>query len=187
MNIVLIGFKGSGKTTAGKLFATKLKYRFVDIDSLVLDNFKKNHKTELNFDVTIQNIYRNLGEYKFRKLEEEVISKMNSLDNTVIATGGGSILSSSNQKKIADLGTVVYLKADPQDLYERMEKNKIFPDFIDSDKPFSSFYAIYSERVKLYESLANITVDVSKKNLEEISELLIKETFEVLNKEISIG
>tara|TARA_R110000868_G_scaffold393483_1_gene664534 strand:+ start:6006 stop:6569 length:564 start_codon:yes stop_codon:yes gene_type:complete len=186
MNIVLIGFKGSGKTTAGKLFADKLNYNFIDIDSLVLDDFKSKHKQELNFDVTIQAIYKNLGEYKFRKLEEEVISKIHSLNNTIIATGGGSILSSNNQKKISELGTVFYLKANPQDLFTRMEKNKIFPDFIDAEKPFSSFYAIYSERVKLYESIADIIVDVSNKSLDEVAFELLEASDSFIENNVSI-
>jgi len=187
MNIILIGFKGSGKTTAGKLFAEKLKFNFVDIDSLVLENFKANHKTELTVDFTIQNIYKNLGEYKFRKLEEEVISDIHNLNNTVIATGGGSVLSSNNQRKISELGSVVYLQASPQDLFARMEKNKIFPEFIDSEKPFSSFYAIYSERVKLYESIANHTLDISDKTEDEVAIELVKISKGFMKDKVSAG
>jgi len=187
MNIVLIGFKGSGKTTAGKLLADKLKFNFVDIDNLVLENFKSSHKTELTFDFTIQNIYKNLGEYKFRKLEEEVIFNIHSLKNTVIATGGGSVLSSINQKKISDLGYVIYLQASPQDLFTRMEKNKIFPEFIDSEKPFSSFYAIYSERVKLYEGIANYTLDISNKTQEEVADELVKFYKSLIKNNVSTG
>ena len=92
MNIILIGFKNSGKTTIGKRLSQILNKNFVDTDDLIIEKYKEIDDNKLS----ISKIYQNLGNFEFRKIESEVVNRLKLFHNSIIATGGGTVLDPNN-------------------------------------------------------------------------------------------
>ena len=115
VSIVLIGYRGSGKSTIGKRLADRLWQPFVDTDELIVK--KAGGKT-------IKEIFETEGEQRFRDLEAEVVREVAQLQEHVIALGGGALLREENRKQIRDAGhKVVYLKCDPDVLYQHIQSD----------------------------------------------------------------
>ncbi len=138
MNITLMGFMGSGKTTVGRILATRLGWEFVDTDRLV----------EARAGGTIPEIFAARGEAGFRELEAAVIREVARGKRQVIATGGGAILDPANRLALRLAGVVVHLKASPELLWRRVSG---------SDRPLAedpvAFRARYQERYPLYQQI----------------------------------
>ena len=86
MNLVLIGLRGTGKSTVGRILSMRLKWPFHDTDAIVQDRS----------GLTIRELFEQKGEPEFRRLESEVVQEFAKLDAAVIATGGGAILNETN-------------------------------------------------------------------------------------------
>ena len=80
--ICIIGMPGSGKSTIGSLLSEKLKYRFIDLDNEI----------EINTGLKIKEIFKDMGEDSFRKIETDTLNKLIHKDRIVISTGGGTII-----------------------------------------------------------------------------------------------
>lgn len=115
MNIILIGFRGTGKTTIGKILAKKLCKEFVDADEYLE---KKEGKT-------IKTIFAEGGESLFREIETRIIAELCRLDNKIIATGGGAVLREENVRSFRRLGIVILLEADTDTIYKRTHKDPL--------------------------------------------------------------
>lgn len=109
--IFLIGYMGSGKTTIGKLVAEKLGYGFVDMDT---------HIEEKYFN-TISQIFAELGEDKFRLLEQRCLHEVAEFENVIISTGGGAPCFFDNIEYMNAHGLTIYLKLTPTELADRLE------------------------------------------------------------------
>ncbi|MEW5804631.1 MAG: shikimate kinase [bacterium] len=112
--IVLTGFMGTGKTSAGKLIAEMLHLDFIDID----EEIKK------RCSMSISAIFENYGEKYFRKLESDMVREIFSLDNYVISTGGGIVLNFNNMRLLRERGTVLWLKASFNTILHHLKKEK---------------------------------------------------------------
>jgi shikimate kinase len=108
--VYIIGFMGSGKSTAGKKLAALLGWAFIDLD----------RKIEEVAGKTIPQIFSEDGEETFRKLETEVLQDLISETNTVISTGGGTPCHGNNMDLMLDNGIIVYLKMTPEQLTSRL-------------------------------------------------------------------
>ena len=158
-NLVLIGMPSCGKTTIGKTVAKDLSMEFVDSDELIVK------KTGL----TIPEIFEIKGEKGFREIECEVINEIASLQNKVIATGGGAVLNHNNIELLKLNGTVVFIDR-PLDLL-----------ITTADRPLSSdrksLEKRYTERYDIYCSSADIIIKADKSLEENIK--AVKEVFEI--------
>ena len=114
MNIFLIGYRASGKSSVGKLLAEKLGMSFIDTDDLVEERAEK----------TIGKIFEAQGEGHFRNLESEAVNSVCKMKSCVVALGGGAVLKKENLEKIKNSATVILLKASPGKIVERLEKQK---------------------------------------------------------------
>jgi shikimate kinase len=111
MNIVLIGYRGTGKSTVGRLAAAQLDMQFVDADE----------ELEHRAGRTIREIFASDGEAAFRDLEAAVIGDLLAGDHLVIALGGGAVLRPDNRARIrAAHNRVVWLQAAAPTLNERI-------------------------------------------------------------------
>ena len=110
MKIFLIGFMGSGKTTIGRHLAELLGFDFVDTDRFI----------EMQYNTTIEQIFTQLGETVFRKMEHDILREIQQCDFSVISTGGGLPCHSNNMDFMLAGGKVVYLKTSPHDLADRL-------------------------------------------------------------------
>jgi shikimate kinase len=109
-NIYLIGFMGAGKSTIGKPLAERLKREFCDTDELV----------EARAGRSIAAIFAREGEARFRELERQVIEEISQKGSHVVALGGGAPLREENWQAISSTGITIYLRADAETLFARL-------------------------------------------------------------------
>ncbi len=141
MNLILFGFKGSGKTHFGKLLAKELGRRFIDTDDLLIELDGKKR--------TAKEIYAELGEKGFRELEKRTVHSLKGVENAVIALGGGAVLDPESVDFLLKLGEMIYLDAPPDTLKKRIFRDEL-PAFMNGT---DDFLRIYQERRPIYESI----------------------------------
>ena len=162
--IVLTGMMGCGKTSVGELLAEKLNYSFLDVD-------KEIEKAE---NKTISQIFNDDGEQYFRFLEKEKIEDLSELTNTVLALGGGAFENEETRKLLKKNGKVIYLKATPQVIFERI-KNEIHRPLLKKNFSVETISFILKKRVVNYEK-ADFIIDTDKYDTEGV----VKKIIEVL-------
>ncbi|OGA41289.1 MAG: shikimate kinase [Betaproteobacteria bacterium RIFCSPLOWO2_12_FULL_68_19] len=161
-NIYLVGMMGAGKTTVGRLLARRLKLRFIDSD----------RELERRCGVKIPLIFDIEGEAGFRAREAQVLAELTALDGVVLGTGGGVVLSEDNRRRLAARGTVVYLRATPEDLYERVRHDRNRPLLATAD-PLARLRELHAERDPLYRDVADLVVDTGKQTVLALARELI--------------
>jgi shikimate kinase len=114
MNVYLIGYMGSGKTTVGRGLARKLGYTHLDLD----DFFEQSYK------ITVTDFFSKYDEQAFRAIESTLLKKTPELKNHIISTGGGTPCFFDNMDIINENGLSVYLKMSPKSLFDRLKKAK---------------------------------------------------------------
>ena len=142
MRIYLIGLPGCGKSTLGKKLAQKLNYEFIDMDSYI----------EKSAGMFVDEIFEKYGEDYFRALESNVLSDFLSLDNVIIATGGGVIKNKDNKDKMS--GLCIFLKVPLTVLEKRLDKSSVIRPLLKE----KTIYDLYQERKDLYEYFKDISV-----------------------------
>ena len=153
-NIFLVGLMGAGKTSVGKVLARRLAKSFYDCD----------HEIERATGVKVPVIFDIEGEAGFRAREARTLAELVQRVDIVLATGGGAVLSAANRKLLAQHGTVVYLRAGADDLWERTRHDKNRPLLKTAD-PLARLKELYAERDPLYRSVADIVVDTGNQSL----------------------
>lgn len=144
LNIILIGMPGAGKSTVGVLLAKRLGYNFVDTDLLL----------QSQQQARLQQIIREVGLAEFKRIEEEVICKVQTT-HSVVATGGSVVYSERAMAHLEKLGQLVFIDVPLGQLKERVS---------DMDSrglvigPGESYEQLYIERQPLYKRYAEITI-----------------------------
>lgn len=146
-NLVLIGLMGAGKTSVGRHLAQLLGWEFLDTD----------HVLEERCGADIPWIFDIEGEAGFRRRETEVLEDLCQRENTVIATGGGIVLSQHNRSLLKTCGTVVYLSATPEQLYARVAHDTHRP-LLQVENPEAVLAKLLQEREPLYLEVASLVV-----------------------------
>lgn len=160
-NIILIGFMGSGKTVIAKELSLRLKYHYLDID----------HVIEKKFKCTIPDIFKIKGEAFFREAETQELSELKNKSKNIISTGGGIILKHENRQLLKSIGFIVWLKASPEVIYQRLKHNKTRPLLKTADK-LTEIQNLLSARMPFYQSLADLEIDTTDKTISEIVNLI---------------
>ena len=163
-NILVIGFMSVGKGRLARELAGRTDHFAIDTDDLI-ESFANR---------TVRNIFNDEGEAYFRKLEQKVANWLeDSVENTIISTGGGFI-GVDNLNKI---GCVVYLQSDFNTISEKLmghpkarKKLKKRPLFQGADKTKK----LFASRLPLYEAKADITIDVTGKSTSDIVDELLR-------------
>jgi shikimate kinase len=167
MNIVLIGYRCTGKTAVGKILATELGRGFLDTDRLV----------EEETGSSIQGLVSAKGWDHFREREKSVVEEVTEGDNLVIATGGGVVMDWENVAHLRRNGWIVWLKADAAVIKERMEREErsgtVRPSLTGSD-PIEEINRVLSSRASLYGEAADLMVDTSASSPREVADLVMK-------------
>src|SRR5579863_4807530 len=138
MNIILIGFKKTGKTTIGKALAAALRQEFIDTDKCIENDFFQ--ATEMKFNA--RKIHDWIGEQAFRTLEKKVIHNLSDIKNAVISTGGGSLLDPDNVAALKKIGKLIYLNTPINILLERFRYGRL-PAFLDANNVAGSLEKVY--------------------------------------------
>lgn len=161
MNIVLIGFMGSGKTTIGKALASILNMKFIDTDELI----------ENQQGITIKDIFADFGELRFRTIETEIIRSLELIDGHIISVGGGAVMKEENFKALRDIGLIIFLDAPIDKIIKNLEGSfrPLVGNTIDRDKMSELLKSRYSTYRK-----ADIIINTDKLNIQETIEAILK-------------
>ncbi len=167
-NLILFGFKSSGKTFFGKLLARKLRKKFIDTDRLIEARYKR----EYNEQATCRQISLKLGDVRFRELERKVIAEIAPLSAAIVALGGGTLLSLENYHLLKKNGKFVHLDVEKATIKKRILKNGV-PSFLDPDNFDESFDTIYEKRRHLFETIESVKIKTSgKTEIQILNELV---------------
>lgn len=160
-NIFLVGLMGAGKTTVGRQLAKQLGKTFIDSDQEI----------ETRTGVRIPVIFEIEGEAGFRKREEFVIELLTAQSNIVLGTGGGVVLSENNRKLLKSRGMVIYLRGNPEQLYERTRHDKNRP-LLQTEDPLAKLKTLFLQRDPLYLEVADLVVDTGRQSVSSLTRQL---------------
>ncbi len=160
-NIVLVGFMGSGKSLTSNKLAESLKRVIVSTDKLI----------EAREGRTITDIFQDSGEPYFRKLEKEIVGEVSKRDGVIIDCGGGVVLDSENVGNLKAGGTVFYLSASPERIYNNIKDQKHRP-LLDVEDPQAKIAELLAARQSYYEQ-ADVIIDANK-SIDEIAQDILK-------------
>lgn len=169
MNIILIGFKKTGKTTIGKALAAALQQEFIDTDKCIENDFFQT--TEMKFNA--RKIHDWIGDQAFRSLEKKAIHNLLSVENVVISTGGGSLLDPENVTNLKKIGKLVYLDTPINVLLERFRYGRL-PAFLDANNVAGSLEKVYQERSAIYEKNADIIINTERLSVPRIVKAILE-------------
>lgn len=163
-NIILFGFMGAGKSTVGELVAKKLNMKFIDLDEYLVKNYCGEKDGS-------KKILRNFPEHKFRELECLVVKDLSYKEHTVIATGGGTVLNTTNYKLLKHDGRMFFLNIPLKVAYDRLEDDDS-RFLLSVDNKNEVIEKLYLERIDKYISLADVVIDASR-SPEEVCDKII--------------
>jgi shikimate kinase len=155
-NLVLVGFMGSGKTSAGKLAAQRLGLKFVDMDDLM----------EQRHNQTISKIFETKGEAFFREHERRLARELAVRQDHCIATGGGVVLDPNNLRDLGRNGVVVCCWVEPRIAHERTKHAKHRPLLEADPDRLARIEALLQQREKLYKAIPD-RIDTSAMTVEQ--------------------
>lgn len=161
-NIILTGFMGTGKTEVGRELAQLKGMRLIDVD-------KEIEKSE---KMTINDIFRQFGEQKFRELEAAAIERISRQDNIIIATGGGAVLTQQNIDVMKKTGVIICLLATPETILRRTSNTTERP-LLQVENPLEKIKELLNFRKPFYEK-ADIMIDTEEKTPLQIAEEIIE-------------
>ena len=162
MSIVLIGYRGSGKTSIGRKLADRLWQEFVDTDDLIVKRAGK----------TIREIFDERGEGAFRDLEASVLQEVLKQEESVISLGGGAVLREENRKALsAGEHKTIYLRCDAKVLHDRIHADAttaaMRPSLTPLGGTLEEVEQVLAVREPLYRSVMTAELDVTNLTIEE--------------------
>ena len=166
--IFLVGPMGAGKTTVGKQLAKLLRIEFMDAD----------HEIEHRTGASIPLIFDVEGEAGFRRWEKTVIDDLTQKDDLVLATGGGAVLDEENRKVLSQRGTVIYLSATAEQLYQRTARDRNRP-LLQTDNPRAKIEELVSQREPLYREVADIVVETGSGTVQGVVKRIVAQLNEL--------
>jgi shikimate kinase len=162
MNIYLIGFMGTGKSTVGSELSRALNWRFLDLDKAIAELEGR----------SIPEIFSTDGEAYFRDAEEKVLEQISTGQHLVVATGGGAVVRPVNRDRMKSTGFLISLYAEKEIVRERVMQEQGRPLLNGADFD-SRFEQLMKQRKHLYEQ-ADLQIDTSSLSVAEIVELILR-------------
>ena len=154
-NVVLVGFMGAGKSVCGRLLARRLGRCLVETDDMIVSRDGR----------PIPEIFREDGEDVFRRLEAEALAALALKSGEVIATGGGLPCREGRMEALRELGTVVWLRGDLEELLARARRSGARPML--SGRTPAEIEALYRTREPYY-ARAHLTVDTGGLGVDQV-------------------
>jgi shikimate kinase len=140
LNLALVGFMGTGKSSVGQLVAEQLRFAFIDTDALIENETGR----------SISEIFARQGEAAFRKYERDVVQALRARRDTVIATGGGLVADPANLASLKSHALVVCLWASPETIWERVRGQEHRPLLLQTPDPLAKIRELLQQRGPAY-------------------------------------
>ncbi|MBW8321021.1 MAG: shikimate kinase [Arenimonas sp.] len=163
-NLVFVGLMGAGKSAIGRMTATQLGLPFIDTDNEI----------ERVSRMTISELFSAYGEEEFRALETRVIKRLLRTGPRVISTGGGAFINEKTRKQIERGGVSLWLKADLDVLWERVNKRDHRP-LLKTENPKQTLENLMNQRYPIY-ALADMTIQ----SRDERKETIVREVLDAI-------
>ena len=169
MNIILIGYRGCGKTTLGRILAEQLWMTFVDVDDEICAQYDNK---------TIAQIWEDHGEAAFRSTEVQVTGDLCQREQMIIGLGGGTLMEQGAREAIQQADAVrVYLKCEPQELLKRIEADSRSsgsrPNLTDLGGGIEEIRTMLAQREPVYEQVSDHVLDVTNLQPPDAARFLI--------------
>lgn len=157
-NIVLVGFMGTGKSSAGREISRLTGYEYIDTDEWIEQREK----------LSVTEIFEIKGEEYFRELESKLLEDLVGTCHKIISTGGGMILRESNQKLLKKLGFVVWLTASKDELVKRLKRSEDRP-IVKNGNVEEVVNKLRKERKPYYKKVSHIKVKSTNLHVGEVA------------------
>jgi shikimate kinase len=163
MNVVLIGYRGTGKSTIGKIVAARLGCIMVSTDAEIVKRVGQ----------SIPEIVAQHGWDYFRDLESQVCQELAGRDGLVIDTGGGAILRSQNVEALKKTGTVFWLTASVETITKRIGRDTQRPSLTGTKSFVDEIQDVLRERTPKYEAAANHVITTDGRSIVQIADEIL--------------
>ena len=161
VNLALVGFMGTGKTSAGRLVAEQLHFEFLDTDEIIQNKTGR----------SIADIFARNGEPAFRALERDVVAELARRTKTVISTGGGLPTNPENLASLKTHALVVCLWASPERIWERVRNQSHRPLLHDPD-PQKKIRELLEARAPFYKQ-ADVLINTDLRSAREVAQQIV--------------
>jgi len=158
-HVFLIGFMGAGKSTVGRIVAERLERPFVDLDARI----------EAERGRPIPEIFENDGEAAFRELEQEALHSLAEEAPSIVACGGGVVISDANRAALKRMGHVIYLRVSAGETLARVGNDGTRP-LLSGAGGLIAATALLEARESLYTAVADATIDTVGRNAEDVAD-----------------
>ena len=163
MNIVLVGYRGTGKSTVGRLLAARLGRELVSTDAEIVKRAQR----------TIPEIVAQEGWEYFRDLESDICRELASRDQLVIDTGGGAILRAQNVEALKKNSTVVWLTASVETIAKRIGGDSQRPSLTGTNSFVDEIQDVLRERTPKYQAAADHSIATDDQSINQLVETLL--------------
>ena len=161
-NIFLIGFMGAGKSTIARALQRELGFPLIEMDERIVKEQ----------GMSINDIFAQYGENHFRDIESQLIVDIGKEEPSIVSCGGGVVVRPQNTQNMKEIGRIVFLKATPETIYERV-KNSTDRPILNGHMNVEYIAELMEKRRALYEAAADITIQTDGKTREQICEEII--------------
>jgi shikimate kinase len=165
MNIVLIGYRGTGKTAVGEKLSQILAWPLLQLDDIIVQRA----------GCSIPEIVEKSGWDYFRDLESQVVAEAAKKDSCVIDTGGGVILRQQNVDHLKQHGLLFWLKADPDTIISRIKDDANRPSLTGNKSFIEEVQEILQQRTPLYQQAQDVTIETAGRTIDSIADEIIEQ------------
>lgn len=161
-HIFLIGFMGAGKSSIAKELQEQLQRPVIEMDERIVREQ----------GMSINDIFAQFGEERFRDIESALVDTIGNEEASIVSCGGGAVLREKNRVRMKETGTIVYLTAEPETIYERVKDSTDRP-ILNENMSVEHIRGLMEKRRALYEDAADVSISTDGKTTAEICQEII--------------
>ena len=165
MNIVLIGYRGTGKSTIAKILSARLKWSRFNLDEAIVQEM----------GMSIPQMVEKHGWEFFRDVEARIVEKASNKDKTIIDAGGGVVVRPKNIERLRQNGVIIWLKARPETIIRRINDNTDRPSLTGKKSFLEEVQEVLAERAPKYQAAAHVAIDTDNLSPQDVAEKIIEE------------
>jgi len=163
MNVVLIGYRGTGKSTVGRLLASRLGRLLVSTDAEIIKRARR----------MVPEIIAQEGWEYFRDLESDICRELADRDQLVIDTGGGAIIRTQNIEALKKNGTVFWLTASVETIVKRIGSDNQRPSLTGTKSFVDEIQEVLQERMPIYQAAADHVIATDHQSINQLVETVL--------------